>query len=318
MIKNTKIKNKKDENLERIKGYIEKEIVFERKSNIIKEQNRLETYFLVGKEIVDAIGKRSKYGSGLLKEYSKELTRLYGKGYNYTNLKNMRQLYLTFEKSRTMCAKLSWSHYRYLLPLKNESERNYYINLCIKNRLTVRQLINEIKSNSYERLISPNKDNIELLKEDNELNIIDMIKDPIIIECDKLIIEKLDERVLKELLLENIEKTILNLGIGFSFVGSEQRIKVGNNYRFIDLVFFNIKLNCYVLIELKINKLDIKDLGQIKFYINYYDDEIRKPYHNKTIGILITKENDKDILKYKKDNNILITSYKLKEKSLSV
>ena len=316
MINSTKIENKKDENLERIKEYIEKEIVFERKSNIIKEQNRLETYFLVGKEIVDAIGKRSKYGSGLLKEYSKELTRLYGKGYDYSNLRKMRQFYLTFRNCASLGRKLSWTHYKYLLPIKNESERNYYINLCIKNRLTVRQLINEIKSKSYERLISPNKDNIELLTEDNNLNIIDMIKDPIIIECDKLIIEKLDERVLKELLLENIEKTILNLGIGFSFVGSEQRIKVGNNYRFIDLVFFNIELNCYVLIELKINKLDIKDLGQIKFYINYYDDEIRKPYHNKTIGILITKENDKDILKYKKDNNILITSYKVKEKSL--
>ena len=190
MIKSTKIKNKKDENLERIKGYIEKEIVFERKSNIIKEQNRLETYFNIGKEIVDAIGKRSKYGSGLLKEYSKELTRLYGKGYDYSNLRKMRQFYLIFQNCASLGRKLSWTHYKYLLPIKNESERNYYINLCIKNRLTVRQLINEIKSKSYERLISPNKDNIELINEDNELNIIDMIKDPIIIECDKLIIEQ--------------------------------------------------------------------------------------------------------------------------------
>ena len=304
----------KDENLERIKGYIENQIVFERKTNIIKEQNRLETYFDIGKEIINAIGKRSKYGMGLLKEYSKELTILYGKGYDYSNLNRMRQLYLTFEKIGTVCQQLSWSHYRYILSIENESKRNYYINLCIKNRLTVRQLIEEIKSNSYERLISPNKDKIELINDDNSLNIIDMIKDPIIIECDKAIIEKLDERVLKELLLENIEKTLLNLGIGFSFVGSEQRIKVGNNYRFIDLVFFNIELNSYVLIELKINKLDIKDLGQIKFYVNYYDDEIRKPYHNKTIGILITKENDKAIIKYKKEGNILVTSYKLEEK----
>ncbi|MBQ9024060.1 MAG: DUF1016 family protein [Bacilli bacterium] len=308
--------NLKDENLKRIKELIESNIVFQRKSNIIKERNRLETYYNIGREIVEAIGIRSEYGKSLLKEYSKELTTLYGKGYNYTNLKNMRQLYLTFKKSRTMCDLLSWSHYRYILPIKEESKRNYYINLCIQNRLTVRKLIEEIKSKSYERLISPNKNNIKLLKESYEPKIIDMIKDPIIIECDKLIIEKIDERVLKEILLENIEKTLLNLGVGFSFVGSEQRIKVGNNYRFIDLVFFNIELNCFVLIELKIKKLDIRDIGQLEFYINYYDTEIRKPYHNKTIGIIICKKNDKGILKYNKKDNILVTTYKLSKKQL--
>ena len=177
VINSAKIENKKNENLERIKGYIEKEIVFERKSNIIKEQNRLETYFNIGKEITEAIGKRSKYGSGLLKEYSKELTRLYGKGYDYSNLRRMRQLYLTFEKCGSVSHKLSWSHYYVILPLKNESERNYYINLCIKNRLTVRQLKSEIRSKSYERLISPNKDKIELINEDNDINIIKYKKD---------------------------------------------------------------------------------------------------------------------------------------------
>lgn len=300
-----------DKNLERIKGLIEDNIVFERKTNIIKERNRLETYFNIGREIVDAIGERSEYGKGLLKKYSKELTSLYGKGYNYTNLKNMRQLYLTFEKGRSMSDFLSWTHYRYILPIKEEGKRNYYINLCIQNRLTVRQLIYEIKSNSYERLKREDKENIKLIDEKYEPNIIDMIKDPIIIECDKIMLEKLDERVLKEILIENISKTLLELGVGFAFIGSEQRIKAGNNYRFIDLVLFNVELNCYVLIELKINKLDIKDLGQIKFYVNYYDAEIRKPFHNKTIGIVISKSNDKEILKYNKDDNILVTSYQL-------
>lgn len=256
-----------DKNLENIKSLIEKDIVYQRKTNILQERNRLETYFNIGREITEAIGKRSEYGKGLLKKYSEELTKLYGKGYDYSNLRRMRILYFTFEKCGTLCHKLTWSHYRYILPIKDENKRNYYINLCIKNRLSVRELKEEIKSNSYERLESKNK--IELIDNDHEFSILDMIKDPIIINCNKRIIEKLGEKTLRELILEDIEKTLLELGVGFSYVGKEKRIKVGKSYRFIDLVFFNIELNCYVLVELKINKLDIRDIGQLEFYVNY-------------------------------------------------
>ena len=172
----------KDEYFERIKELIERNIVFEKKTNLIKEKNRLETYFNIGKEIVEAIGIRSEYGKGLLKEYSNKLTSLYGKGYDYSNLRRMRQLYLTFEKCGSVTHKLSWTHYYIILPIKNESERNYYINLCVKNRLTVRELKEEIKNKSYERLISPNKDDIGLINDNYEPDIIDMIKDPIIIK----------------------------------------------------------------------------------------------------------------------------------------
>ena len=300
-----------DKNLNNIKTLIENNIVYQRKTNILKERNRLETYFNIGKEIVEAIGVKSEYGEGLLKKYSVILTNLYGKGYNLTNLKNMRQLYLTFEKSRAVSDQLTWTHYRYILPIKEESKRNYYINLAIQNTLTVRELINEIKNNSYERLKISEKENIKLIDDSYKPNILDMIKDPIIINCNKMIIEKLDERLLKELLLEDIEKTLLELGVGFSYVGKEKRIKVGEEYRYIDLVFFNIKLNCYVLIELKINELDIKDIGQLEFYINYYDDEIKEEFNNKTIGIIICKKNNKQITKYYKNNNILVTSYEI-------
>ncbi|MBP3634954.1 MAG: DUF1016 family protein [Bacilli bacterium] len=301
-----------DENLKNIKQLIEKSIVYGRKVNIQKERNRLETYFNIGKEITEAIGKKSEYGEGLLKKYSTILTKLYGKGYDYSNLRRMRQFYLTFEKCGTVCHKLSWSHYRYILSIKEESKRNYYINLCIQNTLTVRELINEIKNKSYERLTNEEKENIKLINNSYESNILDMIKDPIIVNCNKMIIDKLDEKLLKELLIEDIEKTLLELGIGFSYVGKEKRIKVGEYYRYVDLVFFNIELNCYILIELKINKLDIKDIGQIEFYINYYDDEIKKEYHNKTIGIIICKKKDRDITKYNKNDNIYVTSYKFK------
>ncbi len=301
-----------DKNLNNIKKLIENNIVYERKVNILKEKNRLETYFNIGKEIVDAIGKRSDYGKSLLKKYSYELTKLYGKGYDYTNLNRMRQLYLTFRKVGSVSQQLSWTHYRYILSIKEESKRNYYINLAIENTLTVRELKNEIKNNSYERLTSKEKKNIKLIDNSYNLNIIDMIKDPIIVNCNKMIIEKIDERILKELLLEDIEKTLLELGIGFSYVGKEKRIKVGETYRFIDLVLFNIKLNCYVLIELKIKKLDIRDIGQIEFYINYYDDVIKEDYNNKTIGIIICKKKDNEILNHNKNDNILVTSFKIK------
>ncbi len=301
-----------DKNFTNIKELIEKNITYERKTNILKERNRLNTYFEIGREIVEAMGKRGKYGKNILVEYSSELVNLYGKGYDYTNLNRMRQLYLTFEKVGAVSQELSWTHYRYILPIKEESKRNYYINIAIKNTLTVRELIKEIKNDSYERLTSKEKENIKIINDDYNINIIDMIKDPIILNCNKMIVDKLDEKLLKQLLIEDIEKTLLELGIGFSYVGKEKRIKVGDNYRYIDLVFFNIELNCYVLIELKINKLDIKDIGQIEFYVNYYDDEIRKEYHNKTIGVLVCKKKDESISKYKKSSNILVTSYKIK------
>ena len=302
-----------DKHLKNIKTLIDKNKVYERKVNILKERNKVNTYFNIGKEIVEAIGNnKPEYGTKLLKEYSSELTKDYGHGYDYSNLYRMRQLYETFKIFGTLCQKLSWSHYRCILPIKEEGKRNYYINLAIKNTLSVRELKEEIKNNSYERLTRKDKENIKLIDTDTNLTILDMIKDPIILNCSNKKLDKYSEKALREILLEDIEKTLLELGVGFSYVGKEKRIKVGDNYRFIDLVFFNIELNCYVLFELKINKLDIKDYGQIEFYINYYDDEIRKDYHNKTIGVIICKKNDVELTKYNKNNNILVTSYKIR------
>ena len=304
-----------DKYLKNIKLLIEDNIVEIKKQQISVNNHTLITYFNIGKLLVDAQGgkKRSKYGDKLIEKYSVILTNEYGKGYNKRNLCDMRQLYITFEKVRTVCAQLTWSHYRYILPIKNESKRNYYINLSIENRLSVRELIKEIKNNSYERLIG-DKDNIKLkYANDNNttnLSILDMIKDPILISIGNKNIDKLTEKALKKYILESIEKVLLELGCGFSFVGSEKRIKVGNNYRFIDLVFFNIELNCYVLIELKINKLGIKDIGQLEFYVKYYDTEIKKDFHNTTIGIIICKKNDPNISRYN-NSNIFVSSYEL-------
>lgn len=297
-----------------IKTLIEDNIVEVKKQQISVNNHTLMTYFNIGKLIVESQGgeKRAKYGDGLIKEYSKKLTKEFGKFYSFRNLWYMRQLYISFKKVNSVSSQLSWTHYRYILPIKNKSKRNYYINLSIENRLSVRQLINEIKSNSFERLIG-DKNSIKLKyanQKDNNLTILDMIKDPILISIGNSNIDKLTEKALKKYILESIEKVLLELGVGFSFVGSEQKIKVGNNYRYIDLVFFNIELNCYVLIELKINKLDIKDIGQLEFYVKYYDTEIKKDFHNTTIGIIICKKDDKNISKYN-NANIIVSSYKL-------
>ena len=300
-----------DSHLNNIKLLIDNNIVYERKTYILRERNRLRRNFDIGKEIVDAIGEKAEYGKQLLKKYSTELTKEYGKGFSLTDLKNMRQFYLTFKKSHSLSDQLSWTHYRYILPIKEEGKRNYYINLAIKNSLSVRELRDSIKSKSYERLTKEDKDNIKLITSETKLSILDMIKDPIILNCSNKKLDKYSEKALRDILLEDIEKTILELGIGFSYVGKEKRIKVGETYRFIDLVFFNYELNSFVLFELKINKIDIRDIGQIEFYINYYDTEIKKDFHNETIGVIIASKNDKEVTKYVKNDNILVTSYKI-------
>lgn len=301
-----------DKHLNNIKNLIDKNIVFERKQNIQKERNKLLRNYNIGKEIVEAIGERSEYGKKLLRLYSKALTEEYGKGYDYTNLNRMRQLYLVFENVGSPPQQLTWIHYNILLPIKEEGKRNYYINLAIQNTLSVKELKEEIKKNSYERLTKEDKTNIKIIDDNYTVSILDMIKDPIILNCVSKKEDNYSEKALREILLEDIEKTLLELGVGFSYVGKEKRIKVGDNYRFIDLVFFNYELNCFVLLELKINKLDIRDIGQLEFYINYFDDEIRKDFHNDTIGVIICKKNDKEVMKHIKNSNLFVTSYKIR------
>jgi predicted nuclease of restriction endonuclease-like (RecB) superfamily len=292
--------------LDNIKNLIENDIVLRKKHRLQEENNRLKTYFEIGKLIVDAQGgeKRARYGNGLIKEWSMELTRLYGKGYDSSNLKRMRQLYLTFQNGGTLCH-LSWSHLRYILPIKNESKRNYYINLCIKQNLSVRQLIEKIKSKEYERL--EYKDKIEILKDNNEsLTIKDMIKNPIIINTNKNM-DKLSEKALKSFILESIEKFLLELGVGFTYCGSEYKL---GRYK-CDLLLFNTELSSYVVIELKIRELKPIDIGQINYYMKYIDNNIKKEYMEDTIGIIMSKENNEIIIKYITSDKILFTTYKI-------
>ena len=300
--------------LNNIKELIESDIVLRKKHRLKEENYRLKTYYEIGKLIVEAQGgeKRAKYGNGLIREWSIELARIYGKGYDYTNLSRMRQFYILFQNVGPVGQQftiifqfLSWTHLRYILPIKEESKRNYYINLCIKQNLSKRQLIEKIKLNEYERL--EYKDKIEIISDINEtLTIKDMIKNPIIINQNKNI-DKLNEKALKQFILESIEKFLLELGVGFAFIGSEYKL---GRYR-CDLLFFNTELLSYIVIELKIRELRPTDIGQINHYMKYIDNNIKKEYMNDTIGIIMSKEDNEIVIKYITDERILFTTYEI-------
>lgn len=295
--------------LENIKELIEQDIVLNKKHRMIENNSRLTTYFEIGRLIIEAQGgsDRAKYGNGLIKEWSRELTELYGKGYDISNLKRMRQLYLTFKKGGPLAHQLTWTNLSIILPIKNESKRNYYINLCIKQNLSKRQLLEKIKNNEYERL--EYKEDIELINEEKQITIKEMIKNPILINTDKEI-DKLSEKALKYFILEKIEEFLLELGYGFTYVGSEYKL---DKFK-CDLLFYNIELQVYVVIELKIRTLKPSDIGQIKLYMNYIDLNIKKDYMNKTIGIILCKENDEIVIKYITDERLFMSVYKLVEK----
>lgn len=289
-----------------IQELIEKDIILKKKHRLIEEHSTLKTYYNIGKNIVEAQGgeTRAKYGNGLIKEWSKTLTEKYGKGYDYTNLSRMRQLYLVFRKVGPPGQELTWTNLRYILPIKDESKRNYYINMCIKQNLTKRQLLEKIKNEEYERL--EYKEKIELITDSKDLTIKDMMKDPILIKVDKDI-DKLSEKALKVFILNEIESFLLEMGCGFSYIGSEVRL---GNYK-CDLLFFNYELNRFVVIELKIRKLMPQDVGQIHLYTNYIDVHMKKEHMNETIGIILCKENNIIVPGYMTDEKTYYSTYKL-------
>lgn len=298
-----------------IKTIIEEKEVNEKVRYIESNKETVKTYFEIGRLLIEAQGgeKRAKYGDKLIKEWSLELSKEYGNNYSYRNLNYMRKFYMYFKKVNTLCSQstLSWSHYKYLLKFDNENERNYYINRCIENNLSVRGLINEIKTDSFNRLSYADKKNIKLISErqNGELRIEDMLHDPIIIN----IVEegKLSEKILKKYILKELEKVFLELGTGFTFVGSEYKVTYNDKNYFMDLLFFNYKLNRFMVCELKKNEVTAKDIGQTLNYMKVIDKTLKESYHNKTIGIVISRKNNKLLLEYVSDLDIFITTYKL-------
>lgn len=264
----------------------------------------LTTYYNVGKMLSKA-GKC--YGESIIKEYSKKLTNELGKGYGVSNLKRFRQFYLMIEKGATLSHLLTWSHYIEIIPINNVTIINYYINICIYQNLSVRELRNKIKNKEYERLDEETKNK---LINNEKLNIKDNIKNPILIKNIHNYTEII-EKILQKLVLEDISLFMKELGDSFSFIDNEYKIKIGDRYNYIDLLLFNIEFNCYVVVELKVTELKKEHIGQIQVYMNYIHKNLKKINQDKTIGIIICKKENKYVIEYSSDARIVARTYEL-------
>ena len=212
----------------------------------------------------------------------------------------MRQFFLRFRKGQTVSGELSWSHYSELIRISDDKQMTYYQHLSIKLNLSVRELRERIKSKEYERI----RQNVEF--EESKVNT--LIKNPILIKV-KNKNEKLTEYALHQAILENMEDFLKELGVGFAFIGSEVKIKLGDRYNYIDFLLFNIHFNCYVVIELKVTELKAEYIGQITKYINYVDKKIKKPFHEDTVGVIICKKDNKYVMEYCTNPNIFTSTY---------
>ena len=218
----------------------------------------------------------------------------------------MRQFF-AFSKSHTVCDLLTWSRYRTLLTLRDDNKVNFYTKIIIEQNLSVRQLREKIKNKEYERLDNTTK--VKLITKE-ETTLVDLIKNPIVIKNNSNR-EIISEKVLQQLILEDLPSFLKELGNGFTFVENEYKIKIGNTYNYIDLLLYNYEYNCFVVVELKVTELKKEHIGQIEIYMNYIDKNLRKVTQDKTIGIIICKKDNKFIMEYCSDSRILSKEYKL-------
>ena len=268
-----------------------------------KNRSDLNTYYNVGKLLLEA-GKH--YGEGILKEYSKRLSIDFNKKYDSSTLNKMRKFYSLVEKMATLSPKLTYSHYVELLPFDNLNKIKYYINVTEKYNLSVRDLRDRIKDEEFERL--SNNQKLEMIDIDCS-KIDDFIKNPIIIKNNEYV--DISERLLQRLILDDISSFMRELGDGFCFIDNEYKIKIGDRYNYIDLLFYNYLFNCFVVVELKTTELKKEHIGQISTYMNYINKNLKRIDQDKTIGIIICKKNNCFIMEYCSDERILSKEYKI-------
>ena len=289
-----------------IKNKIIDNEVYSKIKDYSKERHKVITYFEIGKLLNEAGGK---YGDNIIDEYSKKLVIEVGKKYNRRTLFRMKQFYNIFkdEKVSPLATQLSWSHYSELLSIKDINKLTYYINVTINNNLSKRELRERIKSNEYERLPFETKN--KLIDEDR-VEVKDLVPNPILIR-NKNNIELITEKALHHLILEDIESFMKELGFSFSFISSEYKIKIGDRNYYIDLLLFNIKYNCYVVVELKVTEFKVEYISQVQKYMNYIDKNIKEVSNNNTMGILICKRENKFVIEYCSDERIAVREYEL-------
>jgi len=266
----------------------------------------LNAYYNVGKMLSEA-GKH--YGENIIGDYAQKLKAELNKKYNERTLRRYRQFYnfVTNLKWSAMPTKLSWSHITELMILSDENEINYYINLVNARNISYRKLSELIKDNEYGHIDEKTKNK---LKQKENLTVKDFVKSPIIIRNNNNY-EFISEKILQKLILEDIESFMKELGNSFCFIGSEYKIRIGDNFNYIDLLLFNIEYNCYIVIELKVTELKKEHIGQIQVYMNYIDENLRKINQDKTIGIIICKQDNKYVIKYCSDERIIAREYEL-------
>ena len=298
-------------------------LILKTKQKVIKNINTemVELYFEIGATINELIDNYHLEASQneIIKSFSEKLTKEFGQGFSVPSLKKMKKFYQVFRGGSTMWNQLSWSHNRMIMNIENETQRNFYLEETIKSNWSVRQLERQINSFYYERLLSTSSENKEEVK--NEINdlekkekVQDFIKDPYVLEFLDIKERRFLEKDLESNLLEHISEFLLELGRGFSFVARQKRIDVDGDNFYIDLVFYNYVLKCFVLIDLKLDKLTHQDIGQMDFYVRYFDNEIKEEVDNPTIGIILCSDKKDTIVKYSvlNDNkNLFASKYQL-------
>ena len=299
-----------------------KRILSEARNKVYQTANfaMVEAYWNIGKSIVEQQGgeEKAEYGVRLIAELSKQMSTDFGKGFTVSNLKNMRQFYLTFPKSYALRSELSWTHYRLLMRVENENAREFYMQEAVKSQWSTRQLERQINSFFYERLLSSkNKEQVaeEIQTLEPAKKPEDVIRDPYVLEF--LGLKSNDdfyESDLEQALITHLQKFLLELGRGFSFVARQKRITFDGRHFRIDLVFYNYILKCFVLIDLKVGDLTHQDLGQMQMYVHYYERELMNEGDHPPIGIVLCADKSESVVKYtlpENETQIFDSKYKL-------
>ena len=280
----------------------------------------VEAYWMIGKSIIAEQGgeDRAEYGDGLITELSVLMTKDYGKGFNVTNLKNMRKFYLTFPNEDALRSELSWTHYRLLMRVENENARQFYLDEAVNSQWSTRQLERQINTFFYERLLSSrNKEDVaqEIKTLEPPKTPEDIIRDPYVLEFLGLTPnDDFYESDLEQALITHLQNFLLELGRGFSFVARQKRITFDGRHFRIDLVFYNYILKCFVLIDLKIGDLTHQDLGQMQMYVHYYERELMNEGDNPPIGIVLCADKSDAVVKYtlpENETHVFASKYKL-------
>lgn len=284
-----------------IKDTLVKNEVYKKAKDYAKNKSDLNSYYEVGRLLVEAQGgeSRAKYGNEIIKEYSDKWTKELGKGYSERNLRNMRTFYLRFKKWHALRTELTWTHYRCLLSIKDDRKLAYYISIAVSQNISYRELQERIKSKEYER--------VGYKEELNEPKVNTLIKEPVLIKT-KNIPNKITEYALHNLILEDMDNFLKQLGVGFAYIGHEVKINIGKDKHSIDFLLFNYKYNCFVVVEIKVTEFKAEHIGQIKKYIIYVDENIKEQFNDKTVGIIICKDVNGYVLKYCSDERIFTTT----------